>query len=51
MRDILKEEKLHLKSNEVIHLEVPNYKEISVKNMYDDALSDEVLKKYLPSRA
>jgi len=49
MRDILKEEKQHLKSNEVIHLEVPNYTELSVKNMYPDALSDAVLTKYLPT--
>jgi len=38
MRDILKEEKLYLRTNEVIHLEIPNYKEISVKNLYDDAI-------------
>lgn len=49
MRDILKEEKQHLKSNEVIHLEVPNYTELSVKNMYPDALNDAVLVKYLPT--
>jgi hypothetical protein len=50
MRDILREDKLYLKSNEVIQNEVPNYREISVKNLYEDAMGDEVLKKYLPSR-
>lgn len=50
MRDILKESKLHLKANEVIHLDVPHYQEISVRNMYDDAMQDEVLVKYLPSK-
>ncbi len=43
MREILSEKKLHLKANEVIYLEVPFYKEISVKNLFDDALSDSVL--------
>ncbi len=50
MREILREKKMHLKVNEVIHLKVPNYQEISVKNMFDDASSDEVLSKYLPSK-
>jgi hypothetical protein len=50
MRDILKEEKLHLKSHEVIHLEVPHYKEISVKVLYEDAIKEDSLKRYLPSK-
>ena len=50
MRDILSEKKLHLKQNEVNHMEVPAYQEISVKNMYDDAMADELLKKYLPTK-
>lgn len=50
MRDILNEKKRHLKANEVIHLEVPHYAEVSVKNMYADAMQDEVLKDYLPSK-
>jgi hypothetical protein len=29
---------------------VPNYPEISVKNLYEDALGDPVLQKYLPSK-
>ena len=31
-------------------MEVPAYQEISVKNMYADALKDELLAKYLPSK-
>jgi len=31
LRDILKEDKQALKQNEVVHMEVPNYQEISVK--------------------
>ena len=31
-------------------MEVPAYQEISVKNMYADALKDELLVKYLPSK-
>jgi hypothetical protein len=50
LRDILKEEKLALKQNEVISMEVPNYQEISVKNLYDDAMADPDLEKYLPTR-
>jgi hypothetical protein len=50
MRDILKEEKLALKQNEVVHMEIPNYQEISVKNLYADAISDQELAKYLPSK-
>jgi hypothetical protein len=34
MRDILSEAKSHLKQNEVNHMEVPHYQEISVKNLY-----------------
>ena len=50
MRDILNENKSHLKSKEVIHLDIPWYAEVSVKNMFDDALKDETLSKYLPSK-
>ena len=49
MRDILSEAKKHLKVNEVNFMQVPNYKELSVKNMYEDAIADPVLSKYLPS--
>ena len=44
------DQKRSLKLNEVIHLEVPFYKEISVKNLFDDALADPVLSNYLPTR-
>ena len=50
MRDVLSEKKLHLKQNEVIRLEIPLYEEISVKNLYPDAMADPVLSKYLPSK-
>ena len=48
MRDILSEAKLFLRANEVNHMKVPLYQEISVKNLYEDAMQDPVLKKYLP---
>ena len=35
MRDLLSEAKLCLKQNEVNHMEVPHYQEISVKNLYE----------------
>jgi hypothetical protein len=50
MRDILSDTKLHLKQNEVMHFEIPNYKELSVKNLYADAIQDPVLSKYLPTK-
>jgi len=31
-------------------MEVPNYQEISVKNLYEDAISDPELARYLPSK-
>ena len=48
MRDNLSEAKLFLRTNEVNHMKVPLFQEISVKNLYHDAMSDPVLKKYLP---
>ena len=50
MRDILSDKKLHLKQNEINHMEVPAYQEISVKNMYEDAMADDLLSKYLPTK-
>ena len=50
LRDILSDKKLHLKQNEVIRLEIPSYQELSVKNLYEDAMKDAVLSKYLPNK-
>ena len=50
LRDILKDEKRALRTNEVVHLDIPLYAEISVKNLYEDALADPEVSKYLPSR-
>ena len=50
MRDILSEKKSHLKQNEINHMEVPPNQELSVKAMYEDAMADANLSKYLPSR-
>jgi hypothetical protein len=33
-----------------VHLEVPKYQEISVTNIFEDAISDPELAKYLPSK-
>ena len=38
MRDILADKMLHLKQNEVIRLDIPGYQELSVKNLYEDAM-------------
>jgi hypothetical protein len=50
MKDILKDEKRALRTNEVVHLEVPLYPEISVKNLYEDALADPEVAKYMPTQ-
>ena len=50
MRDILSEAKLYLRQNEVNRMEVPCYQEISVKNLYEDAIKDDILAKYLPTK-
>ena len=50
MRDILSETKSFLRKNEVNRMEVQCYQEISVKNLYEDEIKDEVLSKYLPSK-
>ena len=50
LRDLLCDKKQHLKRNEVVFMSIPNYKEISVSNIYDDAMQDPVLSRYLPDR-
>jgi hypothetical protein len=47
---MLSDKKQHLKRNEVIFMAIPNYKEISVSNIYDDAMKDPVFSRYLPDR-
>jgi hypothetical protein len=48
IRDILSKDKMFLRQNEVNLMEVPCYLEISVKNLYEDSMKDELLVKYLP---
>jgi hypothetical protein len=48
IRAILQNKKKVLKSNEIKKITVPMYAEISVKNLYDDAMNDQELKQYLP---
>ena len=50
MRAILREEKKALKSAELVVIEVPIYAEISVKNLYEDAMEDPEVAQYLPSK-
>jgi hypothetical protein len=50
LRDILREAKWHLKQKDVVHLDVPHFAELSVKSLYEDALADDTLKMYLPSK-
>ena len=50
MRDVLSETKSYLKQNDDIILEISAYSEISVKNIYEDAMKDPLLSKYLPTK-
>jgi hypothetical protein len=50
MHNILSDAKSHLKPNEVNHIEMPHYQEISVKSLYKDSMKHELLSKYLPSK-
>ena len=34
----------------MIRLDIPNYQELSVKNLYEDAMTDQVLCQYLPNK-
>ena len=40
IRAILSDHKKALKTNEIKKITIPHYAEISVKNMYDDAMKD-----------
>ena len=48
IKDILRNKKQVFRQNEVKHIEVPHYEELSVKNLYKDALKDNALRSYLP---
>lgn len=48
VRAILQNKKRALKSIEIKKINVPKYEEISVKNLYNDAMSDPDLAQYLP---
>ena len=50
MRAILREEKKALKSAELVVIEVPIYAEISVNNLYEDAMEDPEVAQYLSSK-
>jgi hypothetical protein len=40
MKAIMCNEKRALKSDQIKHMEIPSYPEISVKNLYDDVMGD-----------
>jgi len=50
LRAILCEEKKAFNSNEINLMEIPNYPEISVTNLYDDAMKDPEVAAYLPTK-
>ena len=48
LRAIFCNKKKALKQTNVIRVVVPHYEELSVKNLYDDAMNDLLIKDYLP---
>ena len=48
LRAIFCNKKKALKQTNVTKIVVPHYEEISVKNLYGDAMKDELVKHYLP---
>ena len=48
LRAIFCNKKKALKQANVAQIVVPHYEEISVKNLYHDAMKDELVKDYLP---
>jgi hypothetical protein len=50
MKAIMCNEKRALRSEQIKHMEIPNYPEISVKNLYDDVMGDPEVLLYLPTR-
>jgi hypothetical protein len=48
LRAIFCNKKKALKQASVAKIVVPHYEELSVKNLYDDAMKDELVKDYLP---
>jgi hypothetical protein len=50
MKAILCDDKKALKAKDVHPIEIPNYPEISVKSLYDDAMNDPEVAQYLPSK-
>jgi hypothetical protein len=50
LRAILRDEKKALKLSDIVHLNIPYYEEISVRNMYEDAMQDPKVSLYLPTK-
>jgi hypothetical protein len=48
LRAIFCNKKKALKQTKIHNIVVPHYEELSVKNLYADAMKDELLKDYLP---
>ena len=48
LRSVLCNKKRVLKQSQVTHMVVPRFEELSVKNLYPDAMSDSEISPYLP---
>jgi len=49
LKAILADEKKVLKAEDVVKVNVPLYPELSIKDMYPEAMGDEEVARYLPS--
>ena len=49
IRDVLQDKKKLLKTTELVKINVPRYEELSVKNLYRDAIRDQEVGPYLPN--
>ena len=43
LKALIRDEKKALKQSQLVHLVIPHYEEISVVNMYEDAMKDSEL--------
>ena len=50
LRSIVADQKKVFKQDQIIHIVVPKYEELSVKNLYLESLADPMIGSYLPDQ-
>ena len=51
LRSIVADQKKVFKQDQIIHIVAPKYEELSVKNLYLEALADPIIGSYLPNKS